>query len=97
MDTERMTEIKQNLLDTDGAQVSASFSSFISCYSLCIAVEFQSDAAHRLENCSKMSLRQWCGTSESLEQLGRRCETKKVCLFMSVSVIQCLVQQCKFF
>lgn len=71
-------EIKQNFLDTDGAQVSATFSSFISCYSLCITLGFQSDAVHRLENYPKTSLQQWCGTSESVEQqLGKRCETKE--------------------
>lgn len=40
----------QNFLDTDGAQVSATFSSFIFCYSLCIKLGFQSDAVHRLDN-----------------------------------------------
>lgn len=42
--------IKQNFPDTDGAQVSATFSSFISCYSLCINLGLQSDALHRLVN-----------------------------------------------
>lgn len=42
-------------LDTDGAQVSATFSSFISCHSLCITLGFQSDVVHRLENYPKNS------------------------------------------
>lgn len=38
--------------------MSATFSSFISCYSLCIKLGFQSDAVHRLENYPKISLQQ---------------------------------------
>lgn len=60
--------------------MSDSFSSFMSWYLLCIRLMLQSDAVHRLENYSKISLQQyqWCGTSELVEQLlGKRCEKRE--------------------
>lgn len=68
----------RSFLDTDAAQLLETFSSFISCNSLCIKLGFPSDAVHTLENYPKCPDSGGAAPQSVEQHLGKRCETKEV-------------------